>query len=114
MLGVSMSKPLSPPSDLLDEQTRRAEYEQMGREMSSHLDEHGPFVRGDTLFAVGHHTENRWVWFDFLTVTLDDIMRECAIPGEQREERRLRYRRYANDFLRHHTGPEKTLPLLRD
>ncbi len=109
-----MSRPLLPPSGLVGEQTRSGEYEQMGGEMCRHLDEHGPFARGDTLFAAGHHTENRWVWFNFLTVTLDDIMRECAIPEDRREQRRLRYRRYANDFLRSHTGPEQTLPLLQD
>ena len=76
--------------------------------------ERGPFDPWDTMFATGHHTEDRFVSFEFLTVTLDDIMRECAVPEEQREERRLRHRRGARRFLRHYAGPEKTVPLLEE
>lgn len=95
-----------------DEQAWLEEPERIEAEMVAEIDEHGPFAPGDTLFATGHHTEDRFVWFNILTATLDDIMRECAIPEEQREHRRLRYRSLAKDFLRHHDGPERTLPLL--
>ena len=74
----------------------------------------GPFAPGDTLFAVGHHTEDRLVWFDILTVTLDDIMSECGFPEEQREQHSSQHRFFAEYFLRHYEGPEKTVPLLED
>lgn len=83
-------------------------------EYSDDIAKNGPFAPGDTLFATGHYTENRTVWFDILTVTLDDIMRECAFPEEQREQQRSRYRFFAEYFLRHHTGPEETVPLLEE
>lgn len=90
------------------------ETERIESEMVAEIDEHGPFAPGDTLFATGHYKKDRLVWFDFLTAALDDIMRECAIPEGQREQRRLRYRSFTEDFLRHCDGAEKTLPLLDD
>lgn len=83
-------------------------------EYSDHIAENGAFAPGDTLFAVGHHTEDRDVWFDILTVTTDDIMRECGLPDERREQQRLLNRAYAKHFLRFYDGPEKTVPLLED
>lgn len=90
------------------------ESERIEAEMVAEIEEHGPFTSGETKFATGHYTEDRLVWFDILTVTLDDIMRECAVPEEQREQRRSRYRSYAEEFLQHHDGPETTLPLLEE
>lgn len=84
----------------------------MGDDMAALIAKNGPFARGDTLFAAGHHTEDRLVWFDFLTVTLDDIMRGCAVPEDLREQQRETYRKFAEYFLSHHDGPETTLPLL--
>ena len=81
-------------------------------EYSDYITENGAFDRGDTLFATGHYTEDRDVWFDILTVTLDEILRECAVPEEQREERRLRYRVLAEHFLRHYDGRERSVPLV--
>ena len=108
-----MSRPLLSTSDVdSDDQAWLEETERIEAEMVAEIDEHGPFAPGDTQFATGHYTEDRWVWFDFLTATLDDIMRECAIPEQLREQRRLRYRSFAEDFLRHHDGPDNTLPLL--
>lgn len=83
-------------------------------EYSDHIVKNGSFSSGDTLFATGHYTEDRDVWFDILTVTLDDIMRDCGVPEEWREQRRLRYRRYAEYFLLHYDGPERTVPLLEE
>ena len=90
------------------------ESERIESEMVAEIQEHGSFAPGETRFATGHYTEDRLVWFDILTVTLDDIMRECAVPEDQREQRRLRYHCYAKEFLQHHDGPEKTLPLLEE
>lgn len=110
-----MGRPMLKPSDI--DQDGRAwteEVEQIEAEMVAEIEEHGSFASGETRFGTGHYTEDRLVWFDILTVTLDDIMRECAVPEEQREQRRLRYRSYAKEFLQHHDGPEKTLPLLEE
>lgn len=110
-----MTRPMLKPSDIdPDGRAWIEETERIEAEMVAEIDEHGPFVSGETKFATGHFTEDRLVWFDILTVTLDDIMRECAVPEEQREQRRLRYRRYAKEFLQHHDGPEQTLPLLEE
>ena len=92
----------------------REESNQMGRDMASLIEKHGPFAQGDTRFATGHHAEERLVCFDLLTVTLDEIMRECGIPDEQREQQREEYRGFAEYFLEHYDGPEKTLPLLNE
>lgn len=103
------------PSDIdPDGRAWTEESERIEAETVAEIEEHGPFAPGETKFATGHFTENRLVWFDILTVTLDDIMRECAVPEEQREQRRSRYRSYAQEFLQHHHGPEKTLPLLEE
>ncbi len=83
-------------------------------EYSDYITENGAFTPGDTLFVIGHCTEDRDVWFDILTVTLDDIMRECAVPENQRERQRLRSRSFAEHFLQHYDGPERTIPLLED
>ncbi len=86
----------------------------MGREMADLIDRHGPFAPGETRFATGHYAEDRLVWFDLLTVTLDDIMRECGIPEEHRQQQREEYRRFAECFLEHYDGPGKPLPLLNE
>ena len=86
----------------------------MLEEYSSHVVENGPFAPGDTLFVIGHYTEGGEVWFDFLTATLDDVMRECAFPEEQRERQRERCGFFAERFLRFYDGPEKTVPLLEE
>ena len=96
-------------SDMSDEELDRGL-----EEYSDYITENGALDRGDTLFATGHCTEDRDVWFDILTVTLDDIMRECAVPEEQREQRRLRYSVFAEHFLRYYDGPEQTVPLLEE
>jgi len=83
-------------------------------EYSDYITENGAFTPGDTLFLVGHYIEDRDVWFDILTVTSDDIMRECAIPEEQREKQRSLSRAFAEHFLQHYDGPERTVPLLED
>ena len=84
------------------------------KEYSDYITENGAFTPGDTLFAIGHYTEDRFVWFDILTVTLDDIMRECAAPEDQREQQRSRSRFFAEHFLQYYDGPERTVPLLED
>lgn len=110
-----MSRPAARPSsmalsgDMSDEELDRGL-----EEYSDHITENGALDRGDTLFATGHCTEDRDVWIDILTVTLDDIMRECAVPEEQREQRRLRFRVFAERFLRYYDGPEQTVPLLEE
>ena len=101
------------PADLGDDISEE-ELDRGLEEYSDSITENGAFAPGDTLFATGHCTEDRDVWFDILTVTLDDIMRECAVPEEQREKRRLRYRMFAEYFLQHYNGPEQTVPLLED
>ena len=103
------------PSDIdQDGRVWIEESERIEAEIVAEIEEHGPFASGETKFATGHYTKDRLVWFDILTVTLDDIMRECAVPEEQREQRRSRYRIYAKEFLQHYDGPEKTLPLLEE
>lgn len=84
----------------------------MGREMADLIDRHGPFAPGETRFATGHYAEDRLVWFDLLKVTLDDIMRECGIPEEQRDQQREEYRGFAKYFLEHYEGSTRNLPLL--
>lgn len=86
----------------------------MLRDFSDHVVANGPFAPGDTLFAIGHFTEDRDVWFDILTANLDDVMRECAFPEDRREQQRERCRFFAGRFLRYHDGPEKTVPLLEE
>ena len=110
-MGRSVLKPTL--SDF-DEGAWREENDRMGEDMATLIEKHGPFARGDTMFATGHHTENRLVWFNFLTATLDDIMRECGIPEEHREQQREEYRGFAEYFLAHYDGPETTLPLLNE
>lgn len=83
------------------------ESDRIESKMVAEIEKHGSFAPGETMFATGHYTEDRLVWFDILTVTLDDIMRECAVPEGQREQRRLRYRSYAKEFLQHYDGPER-------
>lgn len=78
----------------------------MGEDMAALIAKHGPFARGDTMFGTGHHTDNRLVWFDFLTVTLEDIMRECGIPEDRREQRREEYSEFAEYSLKYYEGPE--------
>ncbi len=63
---------------------------------------------------MGHYTEGKDVWFEMLTVTNDDIMRECGLPEEHWEQQRLLNRSYARLLLRFYDGPEKTVPLLED
>ena len=83
-------------------------------EYSAYITENGAFAPGDTMFAIGHYTEDRFVWFDILTVTSDDIMRECAAPEDQREKQRSLSRAFAKHFLQYYDGPEQTVPLLED
>ncbi len=83
-------------------------------EASRYITENGPFAPGDTMFAIGHYSEDRLVWFDIRSTTLDDIMRECAFPEDERPKRRRLGRSYAEYFLRYHDMPEGTLPLLKE
>ena len=110
-MGKPVLDTLSPElsGDMPEEELRKA----MG-DYSDHITENGPFAPGDTLFAVGHYTEDRDVWFDILTVTTDDIMRECGVPDDEREQQRSLNRSYAKHFLRFYDGPEETVPLLED
>ena len=101
------------PPDLSSDTSEGATLDSAGN-YSDHIADNGPFTSGDTLFAVGHYTEDRDVWFDILTVTTDDIMRECGIPESERDEQRSLNRCYAELFLRFHDGPERTIPLLED
>ena len=71
---------------------RRGRIKAISAEFCADIDANGPFAPGDTLFAVGHYTEDRLVWFDFLTSTLDDIMRECGLPEERREQQGMECR----------------------
>lgn len=85
----------------------------MGWEAAESIDENGPYDPYDTTFAVGHHLEEGWVWFDFLTATLDDIMRECAIPPEDREQVRRLNKLSAQRFQEFYQGPlNGPIPLL--
>lgn len=97
-----------------DEQACLEEDAKLDREAARYITENGPFAPGDTTFAIGHYSEDRLVWFDILFVTLDDIMRECAFPEDQRPKRRLLVRSFAKHFLRFHNVPEGTLPLLQE
>ena len=108
-----MSNPALDPFSvgLIDEITEEEIHKGL-EEYSDYIAEKGAFAQGDTLFTVGHYTEDKDVWFEILTVTTDDIMRECGIPEEQREQQRLLNRSYAKHFLRFYDGPESTVPLL--
>ena len=102
-------------SDLsADEKACLEEDARLDWEAARYITENGPFAPGDTMFAIGHYSEDRLVWFDILSVTLDDIMRECAFPEDQRPKRRLLGRSFAKHFLRSHKAPEGTLPLLQE
>jgi len=103
-------KALSPSGDLAEAQKRRAEA--TSADLCADIELNGPFAPGDSLFAVGHYTEDTLVWFDMLTATLDDIMRECGFPEDQRELQRRECYYLARDFLRYYDGPERNLPLL--
>ena len=95
------------------EQTARDE--RMGWEMADLIDQDGPYDPHDTTFAVGHYLEDRLVWFDFLTATVDDIMRECAIPPEKRENVKQYNRLSAQRFKKFYRGPlNGPLPLLSE
>ncbi|MDE0231045.1 MAG: hypothetical protein OXN93_02040 [bacterium] len=106
---------LAATSDLsTEEQECLEEDARLDWEAARYITEKGPFAPGDTMFAIGHYSEDRLVWFDILSATLDDIMRECAFPEDQRARRRLLGRSFAEHFLRFHDVPEGTLPLLQD
>lgn len=110
MLAVVKEKALTSPAELDAAQERNIEA--MAAEICADIDANGPFAPGDPMFAVGHYTEDRLVWFDLLTATLDDVMRDCGFPEDQRELQRRECRYLARDVLRHHDGPERNLPLL--
>ncbi len=87
--------------------------EEMGWEMSDLIDRHGPYDPHDTTFAVGHYIEDRLVWFDFLTATVDDIMREGAFPLEERERVKALHQFSALRFEEYYRGPlNGPVPLL--
>lgn len=90
--------------------------EEEAREIESYvqyIDEHGPYDPYDSSFFVGHSRENRLVEFDALTSTIDDIMEQCEIPEEHREELTSLHRSCTRDFLRYYKGPIKgPIPLL--
>ena len=112
---ASMGGPAANLSGLdLHEAVSAEDTDRMLRDFSSHVVANGPFAPGDTLFAIGHYAEDRDVWFDVLTATLEDVMRECAFPKEQREHQRERCRFFAGRFLRYYYGPEQTIPLLEE
>ena len=114
-LGL-MNRPVLATSDLSAEDQARIEDEdaRCDWEQSRDIVKNGPFAPGDTAFAMGHYSEDRLVEFDYLVVTLGDIMRECAIPDDQRGKQRLISRSAAEYFLRFYDGPERTLPLLQN
>lgn len=85
--------------------SRKARDERMGWEMADLIDKDGPYDPHDTTFAVGHYVEDRLVWFDFLTATVDDIMRECAIPPQEREHVKKRNKLSAQRFKEFYRGP---------
>lgn len=85
--------------------SQEARDERMGWEMADLIDEDGPYDPFDTSFAVGHYVEDRLVWFDFLTATVDDIMRECAIPPQEREHVKKRNKLSAQRFKEFYRGP---------
>ncbi|MCQ3803056.1 MAG: hypothetical protein OXC98_05550 [bacterium] len=92
---------------------QNARDERMGWEMADLIDKDGPYDPHDTTFAVGHYLEDRVVWFDFLTATVDDIMRECAIPPEERENVKKRNKLFAQRFKEFYRGPlNGPVPLL--
>lgn len=110
-----MSTPAtSPPRADSDAASEDPQLVADGEDLIATVDEHGFRDPADSMFATGHYTEDRLVWFDYLTVTLDDIMRECSIPEEQREEQRLLSRFSAKEFLRYYGGPETAVPLLEE
>lgn len=80
---------------------------------AEHIDKHGPYDPNDSSFFVGHNREDRLVEFDALTSTIDDIMEQCEIPEEFREELTSFHRKCTEDFLRYYKGPVKgPIPLL--
>ena len=83
-------------------------------QLAESIAKNGPWASGNTMFATGHHTEDRLVWFDILTVTLDDIMRECAIPEDRRDQHKKEYRSFALCFLQHYEGSQRSVPLLKE
>lgn len=101
-----------PGTALVNLDTTHQRIEDVAADICAEIHTNGPFAPGNTLFAIGNYTEDRLVWFDFLTVTSDDIMLECGLPEEQRERQISECRQLAEDFLRYHDGPEQTLPLL--
>ena len=83
--------------------------------MADLIDKDGPYDPHDTTFAVGHYFEDRVVWFDFLTATVDDIMREGAIPPEERENVKKRNKLSAQRFKEFYRGPlNGSVPLLSE
>ena len=108
-LGL-MNRPVLATSDLSAEDQARIEDEdaRCDWEQSRDIVENGPFAPGDTTFAMGHYSEDRLVEFDYLVVTLGDIMRECAIPEDQREKQRLISRSATEYFVQFYDGPERT------
>ena len=92
---------------------QKARDEQMGWDMADLIDKDGPFEPHDTTFTIGHCVENRLVWFDFLTTTVDDIMRDCAFPPEERENVKKRNELSAQRFKEFYRGPlNGPVPLL--
>lgn len=92
---------------------KRERDEKMGWDMTDLIDRDGPYDPHDTTFAVGHYVEDRLVWFDFLTATVDDIMRGCAIPPEEREHIKRRNQLSAQRFKEFYQGPlNGPVPLL--
>ena len=110
MLAVVRKRVLATSVDL--DGAQKQSIEAMSAEICADIEVNGPFAPGDTLFAVGHYTEDRLVWFDLLTATLDDIMRDCGIPEDQRELQRRECHDLTRDFLRYHDGPKRNPPLL--
>ena len=88
------------------------EDEQLAWEDSERILWEGPFAPGNSMFAAVHHSTREFIWFDILTVTLDDIMIGCGFLEEHREYQAQIAREHARDFLKYHTGPETTVPLL--
>ncbi len=87
--------------------------EELWSEMSDLIHRHGLYDPPDTTFAVGHYVEDRLVWFDFLIATVDEIMRECAFPLEEREHVKALHQFSAQRFKEFYRGPlNGPVPLL--
>ncbi len=79
------------------------------------LEKFGPYDVDDPTFWVHHRQEDRWVKFNYLTSTLDDIITQCGYPESERERLAYSHRRGTEEYLKYYRGRiEGRVPLLSE